>query len=76
MCNWVMIVKNSDNDNNNDNNNNNNKNNYVMIIIKMTTVWGWIRIQLQHPILQIVLIQIVTSPAKGQYTIYSSGTPK
>ena len=41
-----------------------------------TLVQRWIRIQLQHPILEFVLIETGTPLAKEQYTIYSTGTPK
>ena len=46
-----------------------------MIIIKIISVRGWIRIQSQHAILWFVLTETVTFPAKGQYTILSTETP-
>ena len=39
------------------------------------SVQGWIIIQLQHPILQVALIETATSLAKEQYTIYNNGNP-
>ena len=36
---------------------------------------GCIKIQSQHPILSVVLTETATLPAKGQYNIYSTGTP-
>ena len=51
----------------------------IMIIIFIfitTSVQSWIRVQLQHPILYAVLIETASPLAKGQYTIYSSGTSK
>ena len=47
-----------------------------MTIIKITSIRSCIRIQSQHPILSVVLTEIQTFLAKGQYTIYSTGTPK
>ena len=40
------------------------------------SVQGWIRIQSQHPILQVVLNEAATSLPKEQYTIHNAGTPK
>ena len=45
------------------------------IALSSTSVQGWIRNQLQHPVLQVVLIETSTSLAKEQYTIYSTVTP-
>ena len=41
-----------------------------------TLVQSWIRIQSQHPILQVALIETTTSLAKKHYTICDTGTPK
>ena len=40
-----------------------------------TSVQGWIRIQSQHCILYVVLIEPATSLAKEQYTIYTTLKP-
>ena len=41
-----------------------------------TSVQGWIRNQSQHPVLQVVLIEIATSLTKQQYPTFSTRTPK
>ena len=46
------------------------RNNYddnIMIMIKITSVGGQICIQLQYPILWVVLIETATFPDKEQY---------
>ena len=35
------------------------------MIIKITSIWDLLRIQLQHPIFWVVLIEPATSPGKG-----------
>ena len=41
-----------------------------------TSVQDWIRIQSQHPILQVVFIETATYLLKKQYTINNTRAPK